>query len=146
MADETSEQQQDAPKRVATKEHLLKKKPATAELTMMMEDDDGEDVELVLKFRALSNNQYEALIEEHPPSAEDKKNNSRWNSDTFPPALVAKTLVEPAMNYHEVVAIFESDDWNAGELLQIFQTALGVCMKGFNVPFSKRGSSGTRSS
>lgn len=83
-------------------------------------------------FRSIGRKSFENILRAHPPTEEQKKqaedrgedpNDLDWNPDTFPPALVAATLVEPDLTEEQVNEIFTSDDWSAAELSTLYQTA-----------------------
>lgn len=77
-----------------------------------------------LRFRALPRLAYDDLVDKHPPTDEQKKEGQTTNVDTFGPALVSATLVEPKLTEAEVRQLQES--WNMAEASALFNTALGV--------------------
>lgn len=92
---------------------------------------------VTMVFRSIGRKAYEKLVSEHPPTdeqiAEAEKDNEpkpAYNIDTFAPALVLKSCVEPKMTEDEVLVIFEGDDetpaWNTTEILEIWLAALEV--------------------
>jgi hypothetical protein len=46
-----------------------------------------------------------------------------WNSDTFPPALIAEAIVEPDLTLEQVQEIYDDPDWSAAELGALLTTA-----------------------
>ncbi len=90
-------------------------------------------------FRSIGRKAYEKLIEDHPATSEQQKqaredgqaaglsaqlSRLQWNSDTFPPALIAAASYEPKITDEEAWELFHvSDDWNSAELTSLFVTA-----------------------
>lgn len=86
-------------------------------------------------FRAIGRKRYNALVNEHPPTEEQKQkatdngddpDDLEWDTDKFPPALMALSIVEPELTEAEVHELWDSDDWNAVELMNMFYTAYQV--------------------
>lgn len=139
------EQQEEDPKRVrktATAEQLKKKRRVTKTVHVGVSDDDGEPIEVALTFRALAGSRYDELVAKHPPRPEDKKQGFFYNPDSFGPALIAATCIEPDLTEEDAIEIWESDDWNRGERMILLMAAIEVCTSGLNVPF-KRNAAGT---
>jgi len=83
------------------------------------------------RFQALGADEYESLVDLHPPTPEQTATARRegnllpkWNVDTFPQALVAACCVEPALDEAEVSQLWKSPDWNQSERLELFYGAL----------------------
>ncbi len=90
-------------------------------------------------FRSIGRKAFERLIEEHPATEEQQKQAREqalatglsphltrlsWNSDTFPPALIAAASVDPKISHDEAYELFHvSEDWNQAELTALFLTA-----------------------
>jgi len=108
---------------------LRDKKPRELEQTILL---GGEPV--TLKFRAISAVEMDRLREKHPPTTEQKARNLGVNVNTYPPALVAATLIEPELSYEEAKEIWESEAWSAGELDNLFTLASALCTAGFDIP------------
>lgn len=75
-------------------------------------------------FRAVGQSRYDELLAAHPPTPAHQAQQRRhvpeappleWNPDTFPPALVAACLVEPALTEEQVADLWASEDWNQAE-------------------------------
>jgi hypothetical protein len=77
-----------------------------------------------LRFRAMSRVAYDKLVDRHPPTEAQKKDGQTTNVETFGPALIAATLVEPKLTEDEVRKLQET--WNMAEASILFNTALGV--------------------
>lgn len=94
---------------------------------------EAEEAVVHFKFRGIGRHAYEALVDAHPPTPEQRTKAKAggfeavaWNYDTFPPALVAACLVAPAMSVDDVAAIWDSADWNQAELQTLLNAAIEV--------------------
>jgi hypothetical protein len=75
-------------------------------------------------FRSPGRKAFEDLIAEHPPTDDDHDDArkttgrpealARWHSDTFTPALLAATCVDPKLTVDEAQAIY--DEWTDAEV------------------------------
>ena len=108
-----------------------------------------EDAVVSVRFRSIGRHAWDDLIRAHPPTdeqiAEAKAagmGELNFNSETFPPAVVAASLEEPAMSVDEVAALWDSPDWNQAELGVLFQAALEVNNSRHTLDLGK-GSGGT---
>ncbi len=111
----------------------------------------AEDAIETLHFTALGRLEYEALLLAHPATADQKARGEGYNVDTFVPAIVAATVVDPDTGEHplsvaDVVGLFAV--WNQAEVGQVWQTALSVCTQARNpsLPFGFGATRGSRSS
>jgi hypothetical protein len=83
-------------------------------------------------FRAIGRAAYDALASLHPPTPAQRAHGKATgqetvvNEETFPPALVAASLVEPKLSPAEAQALWADDAWNSAELLALFAAAAGV--------------------
>lgn len=130
---EVREAQKQASKR-ATRDNFTKKKRSTLEVPINL---DGEETTLL--FRAIGMRAYDDLLALHPPTKEQAAAGASYNGDTFGPALVAAVCIEPNLSEADTIEMWESDDWSRGDLAILWEAALEVNMRGFNVPFSGRG-------
>lgn len=94
---------------------------------------DEEDAVVAVRFRSIGRLAWDELIRDHPPTdeqvAEAKSaglGDLNFNSDTFPPAVVAASLDDPKMTAEEVAELWDSPDWNQAELELLFIAALEV--------------------
>ncbi len=97
------------------------------------------DSETVFTFRALGRRKYRELIDAHP----DPKGEGLFNVDTFPPALIAASCVDPVMTAVDAERLF--DVLNAGQVETLFMGAYIVNEGPTKVPFSKAASDALRS-
>lgn len=124
------------------------------------------DASIEFVFRALPAKVYERLVRQHRPTDEQKAAATElatdeglpkaaaqklvYNPDTFPPAIIAATLISPKMTVDEVIHEIwghpeDTDDdgadreetpadaWNTTERGVLFQTARNVC-QGLSLP------------
>jgi hypothetical protein len=117
---------------------LLKNKPRSKMDVKFMFDTGGDEPEEVtLEFRAIGAIEYDKLISKCPPTVEQKADGSAYNIHTFGPELLAVVCVDPEMSLAEWKEIWNSPDWNRGEIVQLFGTALELCNRGLDIPFTK---------
>jgi len=121
-----SEEQRRESKR-ATLDKLLKKPRVEREITLTLPSDDGETEEITFKYRSLGAQEYDKLIDMYPPTTEQKIDGAAFNVDKFAPALISKVCVDPEMSYEDCKAIWDSPDWNRGELMHLFGEAMNLC-------------------
>lgn len=117
------------PKR-ASLEDLLNKPRRTKELAL------GDTGNTVL-FQALSSTSYDELIAEHPPGKSDKDKGAVWNPDTFAPALISACSLEPKIDAESALAIWHSDMWSRGELMDLFMAVVNLNSEGLRIPFTE---------
>lgn len=121
---------------------------AAAKKAAAAADAARDDMSERFSFRALPRGEYQALLDAHPPSAEDvAKAEDRGEpvpefDPSFMPALVAASIIEPALSEVEVHELWASPDWAWGELLMLFVTANSASAATSVVELGK-GSTGT---
>jgi hypothetical protein len=123
---------------VATFAALRAKPRRTVTFPVNTMDEEGNEVVVLMKYRALPSKAYDEMIEAHPPTSEQKKAGQVYNVDTFAPALISAVSLEPALSVEEARTIYTSPDWSGGELTTLFIKALQVCNAGLDVPFNAR--------
>ena len=115
---------------------LLRNKPrAEKEIALSIPTGDGESQDVTMLFRAIGSSEYDRLLTKHPPTIEQKAENASYNINTFGPALLAHVCVEPEISGAEWKELWDSGDWNRGEILQLFFNAVELCNKGLDIPF-----------
>ena len=137
-SEESAEGEEETSRPTATLDQLKKKKRVTKTVTLVVNGDDGEPMEVGLTFRGIPAHEYDKLIGKHPPRAKDKKQGYGYNPDGFGPEIIAATCIDPDMSVEDAQDIWESDDWNRGERMMLLMAAIEVCTAGLNVPFKKR--------
>lgn len=135
---ETEKIIKEARRRPATLSELMSKKRRTKEVTISSIDEDGYELELLIKFQALSPKEFDDLIAAYPPTPKQKTDGMSYNPDTFGPALVAACALEPKMTVAEVTAIIDSGTWSPGEVNTLTGGAMSLCQTGAHVPFTER--------
>lgn len=136
-------------KRSATFDHLRSKKKRVRKVVEVLLDDVTEpgtdaseevwdeyrrqiaDNTVTMTFESLPRRDYDALLDAHPASEEQKKKAKKeaseepvWNAETFVPALIAASCIEPKMTPGEVTELI--DEWNQAEIMDLFMAALLV--------------------
>jgi hypothetical protein len=97
----------------------------------------AEDDPVTMKLVSLGSQEYDKLVTKHPPKTpEQKMEGAGYDINTFAPALLARVVVDPDMTPAEWTEIWESPDWNRGEVLDLFTTAAGLCVEGLRIPLS----------
>lgn len=119
----------------ATLDHLLKKPPRTKELVVKSLDDSGKEIEFNILFKSIGSKRYDDLLGQHKPTKEQAKDGAQWNGETFPPALIAACAVDPEISLEDAEAIWASDDWSRGELLDLFVAVIKLNSDGLDIPF-----------
>ena len=119
---------------------MLKNKPRVEEeVTFVMNADTDDEKEFTMMFQAIGATDYDKLITKNPPTTEQKADGSSYNINTFGPNLLARTVVDPDMDFKQWSEIWNSEDWNRGEILQIFLTATELCNRTLDVPPTETG-------
>lgn len=108
---------------------------AQAELDDLLARADADEVVVEVTFKSIGRAAYDELISAHPPTEAQNAaakesgqapNGLVWNPDTFPAAVVAASMVTPQMTLEDVLAIFNSPDWNGPEQEALVTAALEV--------------------
>jgi len=110
----------------ATLNKLLKKPRVEREISLLLPGDDGDE-KVTFKYRSLGAQEYDKLIDMYPPTTEQKVDGAAFNIDKFAPALISKVCVEPEMTFDEAKSLWDSPDWNRGELMHLFGEAMNIC-------------------
>lgn len=97
---------------------------------------DAGDKVVVFRLRGLAAYEIDELIEQFPPTREQKDEARKagnaappWNPETYPPALVHTALVEPEWSLEQVQAIWRDPDWNVAEIRALYAAADGTTMQ-----------------
>jgi hypothetical protein len=120
--------------RPATADDLLTKPARKKDVDISVPDDKGEHT-VTLTLTSMSSSSYDALLAEHPPTAEQKKDGSGYNADTFAPALISAVVTAPKLSLEQATSIWEGETWSRGELRDLFMECVNLCNQGLNVPF-----------
>lgn len=95
-----------------------------------------EDDKATFVFRDPGRKRFEALVEAHPPSAQQRKDEFNWDPEGFIPALLSETAIDPKLSSTEAKEIY--DDWGRGDVEALFNAALQVCLEQASIPFTRR--------
>lgn len=91
------------------------------------------------RFQALGDKAWSDLLAAHPAREDNEEDAGRWDSTTFPAALVAAASVDPVMQVEDVERLWAVLNGHSRNLL--FTTAYSANVRSVDVPFSP-GSSG----
>lgn len=108
------------------------KKRVEREVTLTVNDE-----EMTLLFRAIGSAEYDKLIAKCPPTYEQKAAGTTYNIDKFGPVILAKVCVDPDLTQEQWEEIWNSENWNRGEIMQMFFVATELCNRGFDIPFNE---------
>ena len=108
-------------------------------------EDQAEELTVEFTFQDIGRRNYDDLVHAHVPSADEKEEYKEaggdgvlaYSTETFPPALVNATAIEPKISIESATEIFE--EWAEGDLEMIFSTALLVCKEPTSLPKSRAG-------
>lgn len=114
--------------------------------------DEAQSETVTFRFRDIGRKRLDALVLAHPPTDEMKQ---QWkdegnagvlgyNLETFPPALIAATAIEPEISLADAQRI--CDEWGGGDIEALFYGALAACKERTSIPLSKRGFGRTNNS
>jgi len=132
------QKQSDASKRVTFE--MLKTKPrAEQEITFLMNTEGGKKEEVTFLFRSIGSVDYDRLLTKNPPTTEQRAEGASYNINTFAPAILSSVCAEPEMSPTQWSEIWNSPDWNRGEIMQLFVSAVELCNQGMDIPFFDRG-------
>ena len=93
---------------------------------------EAEEASEDFTFRGIGRKVFEDLIDNHEATKEQRAKARKageevqWNAETFPQALVSASLVDPDLSEEDIHEIWDSEDWNQAELLELFSAALEV--------------------
>lgn len=125
--------------RQATIEDLFGKTKKTDQVFIPQEGANGENVRLQIDLEAVDGPTWDHLVDLHPPKTEHSRKGLSWNPDTFPAALLERTVVSPRLSFDQWQSIKDLPNWSSGEYGQLFNAALGIAQSGFTVPFTGLG-------
>lgn len=100
---------------------------------------DGQEIEI--RVCGLDTREFNKLVSNHLPRRGNSVDQARgFNADTFPPALLAGSIIEPKLSPDEWGDIFASPEWSLGEVAALVDLAWSASNRGFDVPFGGNGS------
>lgn len=102
------------------------------DLRLEMEDD-----KVVFVFRDPGRLKFDALVDAHPPTDKDRKENQyQWDPDGFVPALLSLAAIDPKLSIEEATEIY--NEWGRGDVEALFNAALQASLEQASIPFTKR--------
>jgi hypothetical protein len=134
----TVRRKQSAQSKRATLDLLRSKKRQQQELTVMLPVEGGETQEVSFLFQSIGAQEWDRLVAKYPPTSEQRADGQAFNMHKFAPAILAATCTEPELTEAEWAEIWDSPDWNRGEVIQLYATAVELCSTGMNIPFTGR--------
>jgi hypothetical protein len=136
---QASKNEQASASKRATLDMLRSKRRQEKELTVLLPlGEDGETEEVSFLFQSIGAQEWDRLVSKYPPTTEQRADGSAFNMHTFAPALLAKTCIDPVLTEREWKEIWDSPDWNRGEVVQLYVTAVELCSSGMDIPFTGR--------
>ena len=122
--------------RMDQKENRAPKAPRIKK-TMEALEEEAAEYEVTFIFRDIGRKRFDDMIEEHPPTEQEKKLDPpfQYHPDIFAPALMAATAVQPTMTLQQATDIY--DEFGQGEITALFMTALAACTERASVPFTR---------
>lgn len=69
-----------------------------------------DDAQRTFTFEGIGRGPWMDLVANHPPSPSDRRDGLDFNSDTFPPAAVAKCCIDPVLTYDEALWLYTELD------------------------------------
>lgn len=124
-----AEAQRSAAKR-ATMASLRGKRRVQKEFSLVL--NEGEDPVSFL-FRSIGAQDYDRLITKCPPTKDQLAEGGSYDQNKFGPLLLAAVCAEPVMDENEWKEVWDSPDWNRGEVSALFFTAVELCNKGLDI-------------
>jgi hypothetical protein len=70
-------------------------------------DEQIREAEVTFVFRGIGRGRWRKLLADHPPTDEDKAIGSEFNSETFPFAAMAASIVEPSLSEADLLSLNE---------------------------------------
>lgn len=111
----------------ATRDDLLGLQPLRVEHEMVV-GEPGQERAVTVVFEPAPPAVYDELLLRHQPTAEQRELSPTliWNPATFPPALIAASLVEPELSAADVEDLWRSRRLDVVEADSLFGAALRV--------------------
>lgn len=101
-------------------------------------DSEIDEARQLWTCQALPKAEWTALIDAHPPTVENRKDNLDFNPETLGPELLSKSMVDPAMTGAQAQQLW--DTWDSAIVTKIFTECYQVNREVRDIPF---GSSST---
>lgn len=118
-------------------EVLAAKKRTIVPVDITLDDQAGTTA--TFKFASIGRAGWEKVLDDHQATDEQQAEHRhaqvardvpqllitslRWNRDTFPPALIAASCIEPEMTVAQAQALWDDPAWSAVECNKLFESA-----------------------
>ena len=109
------------------------------------------DTVATFTFQDMGRKSFDALLVAHQPTVKEKKTVAdqgggilEYSQETFPPALIAATAIDPVITLEEAEQIYNT--WSSGDAEILFTAAILVCKERASFPLSRNGTDPTRNS
>lgn len=116
----------------ASLDMLSRKRRVERDVVVLVPGDDGPE-EWTFLFRAIGAQEYDNLMTKYPPNAEQRKEGLAYDIDRFAPRLLSMVCIDPDLSEEQAAEMWNSPDWNRGELMTLFLNAVQVCTQGQDV-------------
>lgn len=100
---------------------------------------EGRATEVAFTFKSIGRAAFETLLNNHKPTRDQKSEGMTFNPDTFAPALLSASSVDPAISPDDATTMFNSEEWNSAELAKLFLAAQEANVEAPDVPLSGSG-------
>jgi hypothetical protein len=114
----------------------MTKAPQEREVKVFLPVEGGKSEEATLLFRSIGAKEWDSLVKKYPPNHDQRADGQPFNTDTFGPALLARVCVEPEISESDWKEIWDSPDWNRGEVATLYGEAVNLCTTGIDIPFN----------
>lgn len=100
------------------------------------------DVVRVFEFAGIGREAWEQMVDDHQPTDEQQDEHKqeqidantpallvtslRWNPDSFPPALIAASCIDPVITLEQAEHLWHDPAWSASDCRLLFNAALEV--------------------
>jgi len=123
----------------AKKDDRLNRPPEAPAVARQLEAllEEARASEIPFTFRSIGRAAWDRLVMAHKPTPDQKEQGAEWNTDTFPPAVIAACAESPLIPETEAFAMWDSDEWSGGELLKLFGAAVQANHEVPDIPFDR---------
>lgn len=111
--------------------------------------DKARESEVTFTFRSVGRARFDKMLAEHPPTPEQRKqvkelmsergmpfDPPKWNGETFPPAIVSASSVDPELTITDTQEMWADENWSPAELLRVLECALSCYWEVEEIPFA----------
>lgn len=113
----------------ATFEDLMAKEPAVDEFEATLDPKKGP---LAFRFVAIGSKAYDKLIDQSPPTTEQKSQALSYDDEKFAPKLLAAVSESPQLTEEQWKQVMGLDTWSGGDKRDLYMRAVDICRKGLD--------------